>query len=76
MTELHPEAVVCVGCGASKLRVRKKAGFLRGLGILGFSVLGILLLLPGRFMLGFGLLGVALLLANTLPYETKWVKSI
>lgn len=76
MTELHPEAVVCVGCGASKLQVKKKAGFLRGLGILGFSVLGLLLLMAGHYKVGFGLMGIALLLAYTLPYETKWVKSI
>ncbi len=76
MTELHPQAVVCVGCGASKMRFRKKAGFIRGLGITGLSVIGVLLLMGGRFLAGFAFLGVAFALASTLPWETKWVKSI
>ena len=76
MTELHPQAVVCVGCGASKLQVRKKAGILRGLGILGLSMIAILLLMGGRFLYGFAFLGGAAALGYTLPWETKWVKSI
>ena len=76
MTELHPQAVVCVGCGASKVQVRKKAGLVRGLGILGLSLIAILLLMAGRFMAGFIFLGGAGALAYTLPWETKWVKSI
>lgn len=76
MTELHPEAVACIGCHATKVRVRKKAGILRGIGILGFSVIGLFLLMAGKYLVGFGLMGVAWLLASTTPWETKWVKSI
>ncbi len=76
MTELHPQAVVCVGCGASKVQVRRKAGFIRGLGILGLSLIAILLLMVGRFLVGFAFLGGAGALAYTLPWETKWVRSI
>ena len=76
MTELHPQAVVCVGCGASKLQVRKKAGILRGLGILGLSMISMLFLLAGKFMVGFALLGGAAAIGYTIPWETKWVKSI
>ncbi len=76
MTEFHPQAVVCVGCGASKMQVRKKAGILRGLGILGLSIIGILLLMGGRFLYGFAFLGGAAVLGSTIPWETKWVKSI
>ncbi|HMV33084.1 MAG TPA: hypothetical protein PKA50_13260, partial [Gemmatimonadales bacterium] len=53
MTELHPQAVVSFGCGASRVQVRKAAGSIRGLGILGLSLIALLLLMPGRFMAGF-----------------------
>lgn len=76
MTELHPEAVVCIGCHATKVQVRKKAGFFRGLGIMGFGVIGLFLLMAGKYMVGFGLIGAGMLLGYALPWETKWVKSI
>ena len=76
MTELHPQAVVCVGCGASKVQVRKKAGILRGLAILGLSLIGLLLVMGGRYLYGFACFGGLVLLGNTIPWETKWVKSI
>lgn len=76
MTELHPEAVVCVGCGATKLQVRKKAGFFRGVALLGLCLMGLLLLMGGRFLMGFGFIAAGAALVVMLPFETKWVRSI
>lgn len=76
MTELHPDAVVCVKCHATKVQVRKKAGFLRGLGIMGFAVLGLFVIMAGRYLAGLGLIGAAVALGMALPWETRWVKSI
>jgi hypothetical protein len=74
MTENHEQATVCKACGAMKMLVRQRAGFLRGLGILGFSVIGMLPLMAGKFLIGFGFIAVAAFLGFTIPQKLMWVK--
>jgi hypothetical protein len=74
MTENHEQATVCKACGAMKMLVRQRAGFFRGLGILGLSVIGMLPLMAGKFLLGFGFIAVAAFLGFTIPQKLMWVK--
>ncbi len=75
ITENHPDAVVCKACGATKV-VQAKAGYLRGLAILGLSCFGILVLLPGRYLLGFGALAAAVAVAKTSLSQVVWMRKV
>lgn len=74
MTENHEQATVCKACGAMKMVVRQRAGYLRGLGIMGFAVFGLFLVMAGMFLVGFGFIAVAAFLGFTLPQKLMRVK--
>lgn len=76
MTENHPEAVVCKSCGATKAMVKQKAGFIRGIGILGLAVIGLFLLMAGKYMAGFLFMGGGYLLAWAIPRKLMWIRHV
>ncbi len=76
MTENHPDAVVCKSCGATKAMVQQKAGFIRGIGIMGLGVIGLFLLLGGKFMAGFIFMGGGIALAWTTPRKLMWIRHV
>lgn len=76
MTENHPEAVVCKSCGATKAMVKQKAGFIRGIGILGLAVIGLFLVMAGKYMAGLIFLGGVLALGWTIPSKLMWIRHV
>ena len=76
MTENHPDAVVCKSCGATKAMVKQKAGFIRGIGIMGLGVIGLFLLMGGKFLAGFIFMGGGLALGWTIPSKLMWIRHV
>lgn len=75
MTEVDPAAVVCRGCGATKMLVRERMGYIKGAAMLGVLMLGILIMLAGRLLAGAICLGIGVLIARSQPQRLMWVRT-
>ncbi len=75
ITENHPDAVVCKACGATKV-LQARAGYLRGIAILGLSIIGLLVLMAGRYLVGFGFIGAAVLVGRSSPRQAVWMRKV
>jgi hypothetical protein len=74
MTDNHPGATVCVGCGAVKQLVRPRLTTGRSLAMFGCIIVGMVLAVTVGFLAGMAAFGVAIFVARAPGKHMAWVK--